>query len=93
MSAAPIPKNRAISADEEIELLQSRGSALRPRSQRGLARRAFLAGRRGVIGSGGRSPSAPLVPAEPLTILFASESGNSEKARFRRRQAGAQETA
>ena len=75
MSAAPIPKTAPF-GDEEIELLNRVVGPATPIQRAWLA--GFLAG---VEASSGAvlQPAAPPVPAERLTILFASESGNSEK--------------
>jgi sulfite reductase (NADPH) flavoprotein alpha-component len=61
--------------DEEIELLNR---VVGPASE---TQRAWLAGFLAGIeaSSAPLQPSAPALPAEPLTIVYASESGNSEK--------------
>jgi sulfite reductase (NADPH) flavoprotein alpha-component len=73
---SPIPKTAPF-ADEEIDLLNRVVGTASPIQRAWLA--GFLAG---VDASGGLlapQPSAPARPAEPLTIVYASESGNSEK--------------
>jgi sulfite reductase (NADPH) flavoprotein alpha-component len=75
MSAVPIPKTAPF-GDEEIELLNRVVGPATP------VQRAWLAGfLAGVEASSGVVPqsAAPPVAIEPLTILFASESGNSER--------------
>lgn len=74
MSAAPIPKTAPF-PDEEIELLNRVvGSA-------SAAQRAWLAGFLAGLeaSSAAPQPAAAALPAEPLTILYATESGNAEK--------------
>jgi sulfite reductase (NADPH) flavoprotein alpha-component len=74
MPLSPIPKTAPF-AEEEIELLnQVVGSA-------SVTQRAWLAGfLAGLEASGGApQPVAAPQPAEPLTILYATESGNAEK--------------
>jgi len=61
--------------DEEIELLNRVVGPASPVQRAWLA--GFLAGVESV--SGEAQPAAATRPAEPLTIVFASESGNSEK--------------
>src|SRR3954466_11835840 len=76
---SPIPKTAPF-ADDEIEILnQVVGPAT-------AIQRAWLAGflpgpvaQAGVRAAMAAVPSAPPQPAEPLTILYATESGNSEK--------------
>ncbi len=74
MQFAAIPKTAPF-ADEDIELLNR---VVGPASQ---VQRAWLAGfLAGVeLVSGQAQADAPPRPAEPLTIVYASESGNSEK--------------
>src|SRR6266702_7969500 len=74
MSAAPIPKTAPF-PDEEIELLNRVvGSA-------SAAQRAWLAGFLAGLEASAAAPqpAAAALPAEPLTILYATESGNAEK--------------
>jgi len=74
MSLMPIPKTAPF-ADEDIERLnQVVGAA-------SATQRAWLSGfLAGLEASGGApQPVAPPQPAEPLTILYATESGNAEK--------------
>ena len=73
---SPIPKTAPF-AEEEIDLLNSVVGTASPIQRAWLA--GFLAG---VDASGGLlapQPLAPARPAEPLTIVYASEFGNSEK--------------
>jgi sulfite reductase (NADPH) flavoprotein alpha-component len=73
---SPIPKTAPF-AEEEIDLLNSVVGTASPIQRAWLA--GFLAG---IDASGGLlapQPVAPARPAEPLTIVYASESGNSEK--------------
>jgi sulfite reductase (NADPH) flavoprotein alpha-component len=74
MSTSPIPKTAPF-AEEEIELLNHVVGTATPLQRAWLA--GFLAG---LDASSSPAPpaSAPR-PAEPLTIVFASESGNSER--------------
>ena len=74
MSAIPIPKTAPF-LDEEIDLLNR---VVGPASE---TQRAWLAGfLAGVEASSGAPlPMAAPLPAEPLTIVYASESGNSER--------------
>ena len=74
MSAIPIPKTAPF-LDEEIDLLNR---VVGPASA---TQRAWLSGfLAGVEASSGAPlPMAAPLPAEPLTIVFASESGNSER--------------
>src|SRR5947199_4098148 len=79
MSAAPIPKTAPF-ADDEIEILNQVVGPATPIQRAWLA--GFLAGldaQAGDVASIAAQPSAPPQPAEPLTILYATESGNSEK--------------
>jgi sulfite reductase (NADPH) flavoprotein alpha-component len=74
---SPIPRTAPF-AEEEIDLLNRVVGPATPVQRAWLA--GFLAGldaaQSGAIAA---QPAAPARPAEPLTILFASESGNSEK--------------
>ncbi len=73
---SPIPKTAPF-AEEDIDLLNRVVGTASPIQRAWLA--GFLAG---VDASGGLlapQPLAPARPAEPLTIVYASESGNSEK--------------
>jgi sulfite reductase (NADPH) flavoprotein alpha-component len=73
---SPIPKTAPF-AEEEIDILNRVVGTASPVQRSWLA--GFLAG---VDASGGLlapQPLAPARPAEPLTIVYASESGNSEK--------------
>jgi sulfite reductase (NADPH) flavoprotein alpha-component len=74
MSATPIPKTAPF-GDEEIELLNRVVGPASPTQRAWLA--GFLAGVEAAAAPS--QPAAPPVSAEPLTILFASESGNSER--------------
>ncbi|HEY6022751.1 MAG TPA: flavodoxin domain-containing protein [Pseudolabrys sp.] len=76
MKMSPIPKTAPF-AEEEIDLLNRVVGTASPIQRAWLA--GFLAG---IDASGGvhlPQPAAPARPAEPLTIVYASESGNSEK--------------
>src|SRR5215472_11127850 len=74
MSTSPIPKTAPF-AEEEIEILNRVVGTASPIQRAWLA--GFLAG---LDASATASPVAPAArPAEPLTIVFASESGNSER--------------
>ena len=73
MSIAPIPKSAPF-PDEEIELLNRVVGAASPVQRAWLA--GFLAGVE--ASSGAPQTAAPPVAAEPLTIVYASKSGNSE---------------
>lgn len=73
-SFAAIPKSAPF-AEEEIDLLNRVVGAASPVQRNWLA--GFLAGIE--AGSGTAQPAAPPRAAEPLTVVFASESGNSEK--------------
>jgi sulfite reductase (NADPH) flavoprotein alpha-component len=75
MSLVAIPKSAPF-LDEEIEMLNRVVGAASPTQRAWLA--GFLAGVEASSG-GVAQPVAPPVAAEPLTIVFASESGNSEK--------------
>jgi sulfite reductase (NADPH) flavoprotein alpha-component len=72
---SPIPKTAPF-AEEEINLLNRVVGAATPVQRAWLA--GFLAGL-DASATGVAQPSAPARPAEPLTIVYASESGNSEK--------------
>src|SRR5689334_1554624 len=89
MSSWPIP-GTAPFAPEEIEILNRVVAPATPIQRAWLA--GFLAGldaAHGVSGAalavpaaaaqGAAQPAAPAQPAEPLTIVYATESGNSEK--------------
>ena len=71
---SPIPKTAPF-LDEEIELLNRVVGPASPTQRAWLA--GFLAGVE--ASSAAPQPAAPPLPAEPLTIVFASESGNSER--------------
>ena len=73
-SFAAIPKNAPF-AEEEIDLLNRVVGPANAIQRAWLA--GFLAGVESV--SGQAQPAAPAKPAEPLTIVYASESGNCEK--------------
>ena len=74
MSPAPIPKTAPF-PEEEIELLNR---VVGPATA---TQRAWLAGFLAGLEASGAvpQPAAPPVAAEPLTIVYATESGNSEK--------------
>src|SRR5260221_4852114 len=74
MSLAPIPKTAPF-AEEEIELLNRVVRTATATQRAWLA--GFLAGLE--ASSDAPQPSASLAAAEPLTIVYATESGNSEK--------------
>src|SRR5262245_34025349 len=76
-SMSPIPKTAPF-AEEEIDLLNRVVGTASP------VQRAWLAGFLAGLDASGATlvpahPAAPPRPAEPLTIVYASESGNSEK--------------
>ena len=73
---SPIPKTAPF-AEEEIDLLNRVVGPATPVQRAWLA--GFLAGYDAAQGGAAAQPAAPARPAEPLTIVFASESGNSEK--------------
>ena len=76
---SPIPKTAPF-ADDEIEILNQVVGPATSVQRAWLA--GFLAGldaQAGDAASFAPQPSAPPQPAEPLTILYATESGNSEK--------------
>jgi sulfite reductase (NADPH) flavoprotein alpha-component len=74
MPLSPIPKTAPF-AEEEIELLN------RVVGTASVTQRAWLAGFLAGLEASGAAPqpAAEARPAEPLTILYATESGNSEK--------------
>ena len=75
MTVSPIPKTAPF-AEEEIDLLNR---VVGPASA---IQRAWLAGflaRARRVGGRAAQPAAAPQAAEPLTILYATESGNSEK--------------
>src|SRR5207237_2632107 len=76
MSAAPIPKTAPF-ADEEIESLNRVVGPATAVQRAWLA--GFLAGFDAALGETVAQPAALAQPAELLTILYATESGNSEK--------------
>ena len=78
MEMSPIPKTAPF-AEEEIDLLNRVVGTASPIQRAWLA--GFLAGLDASSGGGALAiqPAAPVRPAEPLTIVYASESGNSEK--------------
>jgi sulfite reductase (NADPH) flavoprotein alpha-component len=74
---SPIPKTAPF-AEEEIDLLNRVVGSASPLQRAWLA--GFLAGLDSShSGDAVAQPAAPAKAAEPLTIVFASESGNSEK--------------
>ena len=77
MSASPIPKTAPF-ADDEIDILNRVGGPATAVQRAWLA--GFLAGLDASSGAAASvHPAAAPLPAEPLTILYATESGNSEK--------------
>jgi len=79
MSAAPIPKTAPF-ADEEIDSLNRVVATATPIQRAWLA--GFLAGldaQQAGDAGGAVAPAAAPQKAEPLTVLYATESGNSEK--------------
>jgi sulfite reductase (NADPH) flavoprotein alpha-component len=78
MTASPIPKTAPF-ADDEIESLNRVVATATPIQRAWLA--GFLAGLDAQAGTAANDalPAAAAQPAEPLTILYATESGNSEK--------------
>ena len=76
MEMSPIPKTAPF-AEEEIDLLNRVVGTASPIQRAWLA--GFLAGLDASGGALAIQPAAPARPAEPLTIVYASESGNSEK--------------
>src|SRR6266436_7175995 len=74
MTTSPIPKTAPF-AEDEIEILNRVVGPANPIQRAWLA--GFLAG---IDAQSAASKPAPVArPAEPLTIVFASESGNSER--------------
>jgi sulfite reductase (NADPH) flavoprotein alpha-component len=76
---SPIPKTAPF-ADDQIDILNQVVGPATPIQRAWLA--GFLAGLDAQAGDAANvapQPSAPSKPAEPLTILYATESGNSEK--------------
>ena len=73
MATSPIPKTAPF-AEEEIEILNRVVGPATPIQRAWLA--GFLAG---LESSSAPQPATTARPAEPLTIVFASESGNSER--------------
>jgi sulfite reductase (NADPH) flavoprotein alpha-component len=77
MSASPIPKTAPF-ADDEIEILNRVVGPATPIQRAWLA--GFLAGLDASVADAAVAlPAAAPQAAEPLTILYATESGNSEK--------------
>jgi sulfite reductase (NADPH) flavoprotein alpha-component len=76
MSASPIPRTAPFH-EEEIELLNRVVGTASPIQRAWLA--GFLAGLDAANDSAAPQPAAPPAAAEPLTIVYATESGNSEK--------------
>ena len=77
MEMSPIPKTAPF-AEEEIDLLNRVVGPASANQRAWLA--GFLAGLdAATAGIAAPQPAAPARPAEPLTIMYASESGNSEK--------------
>jgi len=77
-SGFALPKTAPFS-EEDVDLLNRVVGPASPLQRTWLA--GFLAGMESASSGDGEAaqPSAPARPAEPLTIVFASESGNSEK--------------
>src|SRR5581483_10870022 len=75
MDSSPIPKTAPF-AEEEIDLLNRVVGVASPIQRAWLA--GFLAGLDSAHAATEPQPAAPAQPAEPLTIVFATESGNSE---------------
>ena len=74
---SPIPKTAPF-AEEEIDLLNRVVGTASPMQRAWLA--GFLAGLDAQQGAALLpEPASPARPAEPMTIVYASESGNSEK--------------
>jgi sulfite reductase (NADPH) flavoprotein alpha-component len=73
---ATIPKTAPF-AEDEIDLLNRVVGPANALQRAWLA--GFLAGVESVSGQAQAEPSAPARPAEPITIVYASESGNCEK--------------
>jgi sulfite reductase (NADPH) flavoprotein alpha-component len=77
MTASPIPKTAPF-ADDEIDVLNRVVGPATAVQRAWLA--GFLAGLDAAAGEAvAPQPAGPPRPAEPLTILYATESGNSEK--------------
>jgi sulfite reductase (NADPH) flavoprotein alpha-component len=78
MSASPVPRTAPFT-DDEIELLNRIVRHATPVQRAWLT--GFLAGLDAAAGQPAAEalPSASARPAEPLTVLYATESGNSEK--------------
>src|SRR5215467_7085684 len=80
MSLSPIPKTAPF-AEDEIEALNRVVGRASATQRAWLA--GFLAGLEATLAETEAAPqaepAAPPRPAEPLTILFATESGNAEK--------------
>jgi sulfite reductase (NADPH) flavoprotein alpha-component len=76
MSAAPIPKTAPFHA-EEIDILNRVVGTASPIQRAWLA--GFLAGLDAANDVNVNEPADPPVSAEPLTIVYATESGNSER--------------
>src|SRR5438445_11931607 len=74
-SLSIIPNNAPFQEDE-IDLLNRVVGAASATQRAWLA--GFLAGLDAAHGTSEAQPAAPAQPAEPLTIVFATESGNSE---------------
>jgi sulfite reductase (NADPH) flavoprotein alpha-component len=75
-SFATIPKTAPFS-EEDVALLNQVVGPASPVQRAWLA--GFLAGVESMQGGQVVQPAAPAKPAEPITIIYASESGNSEK--------------
>ncbi|MGH6664384.1 MAG: diflavin oxidoreductase [Pseudolabrys sp.] len=75
-SLAAIPKTAPF-AEDEIDLLNRVVGPANALQRAWLA--GFLAGVESVTGQPQAEPSAPARPAEPINIVYASESGNCEK--------------
>jgi sulfite reductase (NADPH) flavoprotein alpha-component len=73
---SPIPRTAPF-AEEEIEILNRVVGSANPLQRAWLA--GFLAGLDAQAGHARPEPAAPPRAAEPITIVFASESGNSER--------------
>src|SRR5215471_15121575 len=73
MATSPIPKTAPF-AEEDIEILNRVVGPATPIQRAWLA--GFLAG---LVSSSAPQPATTARPTEPLTIVFASESGNSER--------------
>lgn len=78
MNSSPIPKTAPF-AENEVDLLNRVVGPATPVQRAWLA--GFLAGLDAAAGeaAGAAQPAAAPQPVEPLTILYATESGNSEK--------------